>query len=183
MTEPTYQSEPLKVTDRDPMSDFDPREITLMDQTKRVYVSGEGPAVIVMAEMPGIYAHVLRFARMVRSAGFTVWIPALFGTEGGPVTAAEGAKTIFKACISKEFKAFAAHRSSPVVDWLRALAAHAHPLCGGKGVGAIGMCFTGNFALSMMLEPAMLAPVLSQPSLPMFRAGGMHIAPDELSSV
>ena len=51
-------------------------------------------------------------------------------------------------------------------SWLRALAAHAHPLCGGKGVGAIGMCFTGNFALSMMLEPAMLAPVLSQPSLP-----------------
>ena len=63
------------------------------------------------------------------------------------------------------------------------IAAHEHPLSGGKGVGAIGMCFTGNFALSMMLEPAMLAPVLSQPSLPMFQAGGMHIAPDELAEV
>jgi len=45
------------------------------------------------------------------------------------------------------------------------------------------MCFTGNFALSMMLEPAMLAPVLSQPSLPMGKAAGMHIAPDELAAV
>ena len=70
-----------------------------------------------------------------------------------------------------------------MTQWLRALAAHAHPLCGGKGVGAIGMCFTGNFALSMMLEPAMLAPVLSQPSLPLGRSGGMHIAPDELRAV
>jgi dienelactone hydrolase len=88
-----------------------------------------------------------------------------------------------RACISREFRAFAANASSPVNDWLRALAAHAHPLCGGRGVGAIGMCFTGNFALSMMLEPAMLAPVLSQPSLPMFQPGGMHIAPDELAAV
>ena len=70
-----------------------------------------------------------------------------------------------------------------MTQWLRALAAYVHPLCGGKGVGAIGMCFTGNFALSMMLEPAMLAPVLSQPSLPILKAGGMHIAPDELAAV
>jgi dienelactone hydrolase len=139
--------------------------------------------VIVMAEMPGIYAHFLRFARMVRDAGFTVWIPALFGTRGGPVTIAGGLTTMVRACMSREFRAFAANASSPVTQWLRALAAHAHPLCGGKGVGAIGMCFTGNFALSMMLEPAMLAPVLSQPSLPMFSAGGMHIAPDELAAV
>lgn len=88
-----------------------------------------------------------------------------------------------RVCISREFRVLAANESSPIVAWLRALAAHAHPLCGGKGVGAIGMCLTGNFALAMMLEPAMLAPVLAQPSLPMFRAGGMHIAPDELAAV
>lgn len=28
------------------------------------------------------------------------------------------------------------------------------------------MCFSGGFALGMMLEPAVVAPVLSQPSLP-----------------
>jgi dienelactone hydrolase len=183
MTNPTYATSTPKITDRDPLSDFEAREVTLLDQTKRVFVSGTGPAVIVMAEMPGIYAHVARFARTVRDAGFSVWMPALFGTQGGPVTPWGAVSTMVKGCISREFRAFAANASSPVTQWLRALAAHAHPLCGGKGVGAIGMCFTGNFALSMMLEPAMLAPVLSQPSLPMFQAGGMHIAPDELAAV
>jgi dienelactone hydrolase len=182
-TPPTYRDSTPKVNDRDEMRDFERRDVTMLGQTKRVYVAGRGPAVIVMAEMPGIYPHVIRFARMVRDAGFTVWTPALFGTEGGPVTIAGGLSTMVKACISREFRAFAANASSPVTLWLRALAAHAHPLCGGKGVGAIGMCFTGNFALSMMLEPAMLAPVLSQPSLPMFQDGGMHIAPDELAAV
>ncbi len=172
-----------RLRDRDPLDDFERRDVTLLGQTKRVYVAGQGPAVIVMAEMPGIYPHFARFARFVRDAGFTVWMPALFGTEGGPVTIRGGISTMLRACVSREFRAFAANQSSPVVAWLRALAARAHPLCGGKGVGAIGMCFTGNFALSMMLEPAMRAPVLSQPSLPMFQSGGMHIAPDELAAV
>ncbi len=183
MTRPSYATSTPKVTDRDPMDDFERRDVALLGETRRVFVSGAGPAVIVMAEMPGIYAHVLRFARMVREAGFTVWIPALFGTQGGPVTPATALATLARACVSREFRAFAANASSPITRWLRALAAHAHPLCGGKGVGAIGMCFTGNFALSMMLEPAMLAPVLSQPSLPLLQSAGMHIAPDELAAV
>lgn len=183
MTEPTYQNSTLKITDRDPLTDFDTRELTFLDRSRRVFVSGEGPAVIVMAEMPGIYAHVARFARMVRDAGFTVWMPVLFGTQGGPVTRLGGLGTMARACISREFRAFAANASSPVTQWLRALAAHAHGQCGGRGAGAIGMCFTGNFALSMMLEPSMLAPVLSQPSLPLGRADGLHIAPDELREV
>jgi dienelactone hydrolase len=173
----------LRLSDRDALDDFERRELELLGIRKRVFVSGTGPAVIVMAEMPGIYAHVARFARIVRDAGFTVWMPSLFGTEGGPVRIPLGIATLARACVSREFRAFAANQSSPVTRWLRALAAHAHPLCGGRGVGAIGMCFTGNFALSMMLEPAMLAPVLAQPSLPLLQAGGMHIAPDELAQV
>jgi dienelactone hydrolase len=133
--------------------------------------------------MPGIYPHVARFARWVRDAGFTVWMPNLFGVPGRPVSILSGLGVMARACISREFRAFAADRSSPVCDWLRALAAHAHPLCGGRGVGAIGMCFTGNFALSLMLEPSVRAPVLSQPSLPIGRRGGMHIAPGELAAV
>ena len=168
---------------RDPLDDFERRDVTLLDQSKLVFVAGSGPAVIVMTEMPGISPEVARFARFVRDAGFTVWMPNLFGEPGRVPTIGKGVLTILRACVSREFRAFAANASSPVTQWLRALAAHAHPLCGGKGVGAIGMCFTGNFALSMMLEPAMLAPVLSQPSLPMGQAAGMHIAPDELAAV
>jgi len=168
---------------RDPLDDFERRQITLQGKTKLVFVAGSGPAVIVMTEMPGISPHVARFARWIRDAGFTVWMPSLFGDPGRPLSTGYTIASIARACISSEFRAFAANASSPVTQWLRALAAHAHPLCGGKGVGAIGMCFTGNFALSLMLEPAMLAPVLAQPSLPLAQAGGMHIAPDELAAV
>lgn len=180
MTQPYPEPD---MTVRDPLDDFERREVTLLGETKLVFVGGQGPAVIVMSEMPGIYAHVGRFARIVRDAGFTVWMPNLWGDPGAPVTVGYGARQMLKGCVSREFKAFAANESSPVTRWLRALAAHAHPLSGGRGVGAIGMCFTGNFALSMMLEPAMLAPVLAQPSLPILRAGGTHMSPDELATV
>ncbi len=49
--------------------------------------------------------------------------------------------------------------------------------------GAIGMCFTGNFALSMMLESSVLAPVLAQTSLPLGDSGGLEIAKEELQTV
>jgi dienelactone hydrolase len=176
MSEPDF-------TRRDPLDDFERRNVTLLGETKLVFVAGKGPAVIVMTEMPGISPQVARFARWVRDAGFTVWMPQLFGDPGRPLSTFYTVTSVAKACVSREFRAFAANASSPVTRWLRALAAHAHPLCGGKGVGAIGMCFTGNFALSLMLEPAMLAPVLSQPSLPLLDAAGMHIAPDELAAV
>lgn len=167
----------------DPLSDFRIREVAFDDRLKRVHVSGSGPAVIVMAEMPGISPHVARFARWVRSAGFTVYMPSLFGRDGADVSAEEGAGIFKKACVSAEFRALAAGESSPVSKWLRKLARLAHQECGGKGVGAIGMCFTGNFALSMMLEPVMLAPVLCQPSLPLNDPAGLEISPGDLASV
>ena len=96
---PAHATSTPKLTDRDPMRDFEAREVTLLGETRRVFVSGTGPAVIVMAEMPGIYAHVLRFARFVRDAGFTVWMPALFGTQGGPVTPGAALATLARACV------------------------------------------------------------------------------------
>lgn len=167
----------------DPLNDFEPRSITLDGITKVVHVTGTGPAVIVMTEMPGISPHVARFSRWVRDAGFTVYMPSLFGRDGAVPAVEEGIATFKRACVSAEFRAFASNESSPVTQWLRALARHAHEECGGPGVGAIGMCFTGNFALSMMLEPAMLAPVVCQPSLPMDNPAGMNMAPDELAAV
>lgn len=167
----------------DPLTDFEARPITLQGKTKRVWVAGSGPAVIVMTEMPGISPHVARFARSVREAGFTVYMPHMFGKDGANPKMPGALLTIIGGCISREFRAFQANASSPVTQWLRALAAFAHGECGGKGVGAIGMCFTGNFALSMMLEKSVLAPVLAQPSLPLNDPAGMHIAPEELAAV
>ena len=171
------------VNQDDTLEDFTHREITLDGATKGVWVSGTGPAVIVMTEMPGISPQVARFARWVRAAGFTVYMPSLFGRDGAIPSAEEGAAVFRHACVSAEFRAFASNASSPVTQWLRALARQAHGECGGPGVGAIGMCFTGNFALSLMLEPAVLAPVVCQPSLPLDDPAGIEMAPDELATV
>jgi len=167
----------------DPLEDFESRVLELDGVAKVVHVTGAGPAVIVMAEMPGISPHVARFARWVRDAGFTVYMPSLFGRDGAVPDAEEGVTVFRRACVSAEFRAFAANESSPVTSWLRSLARFAHEECGGRGIGAIGMCFTGNFALAMMLEPAMLAPVLSQPSLPLDDPAGIEMAPAELAAV
>jgi dienelactone hydrolase len=171
------------MNEHDPLADFEPREITLDGIAKVVHVAGTGPAVIVLAEMPGISPHVARFSRWVRDAGFTVYMPSLFGRDGAVPTVEEGKAVFQRACVSAEFRAFAANQSSPVTRWLRSLARLAHEECGGPGVGAIGMCFTGNFALTMMLEPSMLAPVLCQPTLPLDDPAGLEIAPDELAAV
>lgn len=167
----------------DLLEDFERRAVTLRGETRSVLVAGRGPAVIVMAEMPGISPHVARFGRWVRDAGFTVYMPSLFGRDGAYPRAKEGAAVLQRACVSAEFRALAANESSPVTAWLRALASAAHEACGGRGVGAVGMCFTGNFALSMMLEPSMIAPVLCQPSLPLNDTAALQIAPDELAVV
>ncbi|MGI8937594.1 MAG: dienelactone hydrolase family protein [Iamia sp.] len=171
------------VSDDDPLDDLASRHVELEGATKRVYVGGVGPAVVVMAEMPGISPHVARFARWVRDAGFSVFLPSLFGTDGAVPEAAEGAGVFHRACMSSEFRAFGGGEASPITGWLRALAHLAHAECGGPGVGAIGMCFTGNFALSMMLEPAVVAPVLSQPSLPLDAPGELESGPEELRAI
>jgi dienelactone hydrolase len=167
----------------DPLDDFSAREIALLGAAKRVHVAGQGPAVIVMTEMPGISPHVARFARWVRDAGFTVYMPSLFGRDGAVPMAEAGVEILQRACVSAEFNALKGGRSSPVTQWLRALARQAHRECGGQGVGAIGMCFTGNFALTMMLEPSMLAPVLAQPSLPLREPAELEISPEEIREV
>lgn len=138
-----------------------------------VYRKGRGPAVIVMTEMPGISPLVLGFADRLVAMGLTAVLPQLFGTPGldvevvGALTRLRTAVGVLASvCISREFSLLAAGRSAPVVDWLRALVVHEHDRCGGPGVGAIGMCFTGGFALAMATEPRLLAPVLSQPSMP-----------------
>lgn len=169
--------------DDDWLEDFQRRSFQAGGATKTVYVAGRGPGVIVMPEMPGISPDVARFARWVRDAGFTVYVPSLFGHDGAYPTAELGEPILKRACISKEFRAFAGGGTSPVVAWLKALARLAHDECGGPGVGAVGMCFTGNFALSMTLEPSVIAPVLNQPSLPFDDPAALELADDDAAAI
>jgi dienelactone hydrolase len=152
---------------RDELADFTTSEFSHEGRTRQVFQKGEGPAVIVMAEIPGITPAVAGFARRVVDIGCTAVMPHLFGDPGADASAPTLLKSIGPACISREFGAFALNKTTPISGWLRALAADAHESCGGPGVGAVGMCFTGGFALGMMVDERMLAPVLSQPSLPL----------------
>jgi dienelactone hydrolase len=131
-----------------------------------IYRAGSGPAVIVMSEMPGITPLVAEFGLRVAAAGCTAVMPQMFGDPGRPISGRYLAESLGPACISREFSRFALKKTSPIASWLRKLAAAEHQRCGGPGVGAVGMCFTGGFALAMMVDDIMLAPVLSQPSLP-----------------
>lgn len=149
---------------------FTTTEFTHDGKTRTVYRAGSGPGIVVMSEMPGITPNVAAFARRLVDAGFTVAMPDMFGETGRAPSMPYVLNSITRACISSEFTNWALNRTSPIIDWLRALARDLHAQCGGPGVGAIGMCFTGNFALAMAVDDAMLAPVLSQPSLPF--AGG-----------
>lgn len=132
-----------------------------------VFRKGSGPAVIVLAEMPGITPAVIDFADRVVALGCTAVVPHLFGVPGASVSPSIILKAIAPACVSKEFSAWATGKTSIVVQWCKALARREHERCGGPGVGVVGMCFTGNFALAMLPDTSVVAPVMSQPSLPL----------------
>jgi len=146
--------------------DFDQFEFDSNGLSRTVFKAGTGPAVVVMHEAPGLYPGVAEFGRKVVAAGFTVYMPSLIGTPGRELTVPYSIETLGRACVAREFTMFATRTNSAITEWLRALARHAHEACGGPGVGAVGMCLTGGFALAMMVDDCMRAPVLSQPSLP-----------------
>jgi hypothetical protein len=175
------------------VDDFERTTFEHDGKERAVFRRGRGPAVIVMAELPGITPLVLRFAGWVADAGCTAVVPHLFGTPGrdpGRTTVSAGAyvaSSFVPACIRREFTVWATDRTSPVVGWLRALARSEHERCGGPGVGAVGMCFTGGFALAMAADDVLLAPVLSQPSMPLpvtrAQRAGIDCSPEDLAVV
>jgi hypothetical protein len=170
----------------DRLADFTCFEFTHADVKRHVYRQGEGPAVVVMHEVPGITAEVARFARNVAGAGMTVFVPRLFGRVGAKTNEAERMWQLGRVCISREFACLAENRASPITDWLRGLAKHAHEEVGGRGIGVVGMCVTGNFALTMSLDPWVIAPVLAHPSFPLpitrAKAAAVHATPQAVAN-
>jgi len=159
----------------DPLAGFTESEFTHDGLTRPMFSAGTGPGVIVIHEVPGITPEVAAFGRRVVERGYSVRMPSLFGTPGKPFGIPYVMRSMFGGCVAREFATFALDRTSPIIGWLRQLATETHEQCGGPGVGAVGMCFTGGFALGMAVDERMLAPVLSQPSLP-FPIGKKHKA-------
>ena len=104
----------------DPLADFSSFTFADRGQERTIYVKGDGPAVVVMHEVPGISAEVLRFARKVADAGFTVFMPHLFRVLGTATNEINRVRELAKLCISREWHVLAENRSSPIADWLRA---------------------------------------------------------------
>jgi dienelactone hydrolase len=162
-------------------------EFSAADITLPTYRRGVGPAVIVIHEIPGITPLVAKFANEVVGRGFTVVMPSLVGTPGQGPSQLYLAQSMLKICIANEFTTMAMKKTSPVIAWLRALARNVHADVGGPGVGAVGMCFSGGFALGMMVDDLMVAPVLAQPSMPFpigkERGADLNLSPDDEAAV
>lgn len=173
--------------DPGPLAGYATEAVTLLGATRTVYRTGSGPAVIVIHEIPGITPLVAEFGRKVAERGMTAVLPDLFGVPGRAPTNGYVAASMARACVNREFTVLATGRTSPVTQWLRALARQEHERAGGPGVGAVGMCLTGGFALAMMVDPVVVAPVLSQPSLPLGVTAGhrrdLGISPADLDVV
>lgn len=155
-------------------------EHTADGTTHPTYRKGTGPGVVVIHEIPGLTPQVIAFGEEVVAAGFTVVMPHLFGTPEKGANPLTIAGSLRQVCVSKEFTKLATRETSPMAGWLRSLARELHAELGGPGVGALGMCFTGGFALAMMVDDAVAAPVLAQPSAP-FPVGAARAADLNLS--
>jgi dienelactone hydrolase len=151
------------------------------------YRKGTGPGVVVIHEIPGVTPAVIAFGEEVVAAGFTVVMPSLFGTPCAAMSGVAVARAMREVCVSNEFTKLATGVTAPVAGWLRSLARELHDDLGGPGVGAIGMCFTGGFALAMMVDTSVVAPVLAQPSVPFAvspkRSRDLNLSPGDLAVV
>jgi len=132
---------------------------------KTVFRTGKlgDPPILLMQELPGMTKHTLDLALRLATDGFVVYLPLLFGRPGGSI---EVFKNAIRLCLQREFHFLAWHKSSPIADWLRLLCRYISDENNGRSVGAIGMCFTGRFVLSLLVEDVLVAPVMAQPGHP-----------------
>jgi dienelactone hydrolase len=155
--------------------------------TRPTYRKGTGPGVVVIHEIPGITPAVIDLAEDVVDAGFTVVLPHLFGHPEIQMNPGTATGAFIQVCTSSEFTKMATGVTTPIAGWLRSLARSLHQELGGPGVGALGMCFTGGFALAMMVDESVAAPVVAQPSVPFAigkkRAADLNLSPADTEAV
>ena len=146
-------------------------------QSHDCYQKGSGPGVVLLPEVPGITPEVLGLAEHLVEQGFTVVVPSPFGVRGRSARAGYATAVLARLCVSSEFRAFATRAERPFTAYLRALARDLADRTPGRGVGVIGMCFTGGFALAAAVDDAVTAPVVSQPFLPVPLTSGRRRDP------
>ncbi|MFT6311237.1 MAG: dienelactone hydrolase [Porticoccus sp.] len=148
--------------------------------THDIYQLGSGAPVVIIQELPGIGQETLSLAQKFVDQGFSVYLPHLFGPIG-KISMAGNVARVF--CMRKEFHLFSANKTSPIVDWLKALCQKIKTDTDTQGVGVIGMCLTGNFAISLMADDSVLAAVAAQPSMPIAKQTALHMSSDDISQI
>jgi dienelactone hydrolase len=152
-----------------------------------VYRGGDGPTILLLHEMPSFSWRTVKLADHLRAEGFRIVMPILVGRirdapvrglAGGIELAVDFTATLTRICISREFVALLQNRTSPVADWIRALARSEAAAAGVDRVGVIGMCFSGGFALAAAIDPVVGVAVVSQPALP-FAVGPLKLIPGQ----
>ena len=155
--------------------------------TRPTYRKGTGPGIVLIHEIPGITPKVVDFGDELVAAGYTVVMPQLFGVPGREPSRGRNTGIVVQLCTSAEFTTLATGSTAPITDWLRSLARELHAELGGAGVGALGMCFTGGFALAMMLDDSVVAPVVAQPASPFAigkrRGRDLGLSPEDVEGV
>lgn len=145
-----------------------------------VYERGEGKVCVIIQELPGIGLETLRLADTFVERGYKVVLPHLFG----PIGKTSVAGNLFRVfCMRKEFSVFSKNKTSPIVDWMKALCKKVKEDNGVNGVAVIGMCLTGNFAISLMAEDAVLAGFASQPAMPFQTQNALHMSEDDVTKI
>jgi dienelactone hydrolase len=150
-------------------------------QQKTVYTRGPGgglgAGVLIMHELPGMVPECVALADYIASKGFTVFLPLLFGDPNVDFSKVKTLEYLSHLCVSHEISLFAENEDSPLTVWLRALARDIRSRCpAGRGVGVIGLCLTGGFAINLMIEDVVQAPVASEPALPLTTLGAREDA-------
>lgn len=168
-------------------TDLDAAEFTFDKVTRHVYRGrGDGPAVILIHEAAGLNARTVLVAHRLSEAGLQPVLPVLLGHPSEKTSLGQLLGNVRRICVAAEFKAWAEDERTPIVDWLRALARDEHERTGGRGVGVIGMCFSGGFALAMVTEPVVAAAVAGEPAIPWpipTRRTELAMSADELGEV
>jgi dienelactone hydrolase len=132
------------------------------------------PAVLLLHEVGGATPETLELGERLRTEGYTVYVPVLFGKVG------ERKPNLLARCRSRDFHCLSSS-ASPVahelLDKLLPRLAARHSV-----IGVIGMCLTGNFPLLLFQHESVKAAVVSQPALPLFRKNAIGLSSKELNA-
>ncbi|WP_164701614.1 dienelactone hydrolase family protein [Modestobacter sp. KNN46-3] len=143
-----------------------PEPFTNAGITHTLHTRGSGPGLVLLPDLPGLTPEVMDLADHLVGAGFTVTVVGLFGDPGRATSPGYAVRSSAGACTSRELRALARRADRPAAEYVRAAARRVRDRVGGPGIGVIGMGVSGGLALASAAEPAVLAPVASQPSTP-----------------